>query len=53
MRYAASVAIRDDTLELELIVVDDCSTDASLRVARAIAGEHSADARDASPEEPG
>jgi glycosyltransferase involved in cell wall biosynthesis len=33
------VAIADDTLELELIVVDDCSKDRSLEVARALAAK--------------
>src|SRR6267142_3267886 len=31
------LAIQSETLELELIVVDDCSTDASLAVARRLA----------------
>jgi len=31
------LAIADETLELELIIVDDCSSDASLKVARGIA----------------
>ena len=33
------IAIKDDTLELELIVVDDCSKDKSLDVARALAAK--------------
>jgi dolichol-phosphate mannosyltransferase len=32
------LAIQDETLELELIVVDDCSKDKSLQVAKALAG---------------
>jgi dolichol-phosphate mannosyltransferase len=31
------LAIRDETLDLEVIIVDDCSTDASLAVARSLA----------------
>lgn len=34
------LAIQDDSLELELIVVDDCSKDKSLQVARALAEKH-------------
>jgi glycosyltransferase involved in cell wall biosynthesis len=34
---ASVLAIQDDTLALELVIVDDCSSDGSLRVARSLA----------------
>src|ERR1017187_10532879 len=35
------LAIKDDTLDIELIIVDDCSKDKSLEVARALAEKYS------------